>query len=92
MVLPAHALKAVQIRLKSVSNEGHFNHEVERVLRLYLPYDCSGVTEEYHMVFSAHAIQPGQIRLKWNSNEGDLTREVETVFRPISLGLQEDSE
>jgi hypothetical protein len=32
MVLPAHALLAVQARLKSVSNEGHFTLEAETVL------------------------------------------------------------
>jgi hypothetical protein len=29
MVLPDHALQAVQVRLKSVSNEGHFTLETE---------------------------------------------------------------
>jgi hypothetical protein len=36
MVLPAHAQQAVQVTLKSVSNEGHFTLEVETVSRLYL--------------------------------------------------------
>jgi hypothetical protein len=45
MVLPAHALQPVRVRLKSVSNEGHFTLEAETVFRPYLPYDCSGVTE-----------------------------------------------
>jgi hypothetical protein len=37
MVLPAHALKEVQIRSKSVSNKAHFTLEVVTVLRPYLP-------------------------------------------------------
>jgi hypothetical protein len=37
MVLPTHALHAVEVRLKSVSNEGHLAHEVERVLCLLSP-------------------------------------------------------
>jgi hypothetical protein len=34
---PAHALKVVKVRLKSVSTEGHFTLEAERVFCLYLP-------------------------------------------------------
>jgi hypothetical protein len=37
MVFRAHALPAVQVRLKSVSNEGHFTVEVETVSKQYLP-------------------------------------------------------
>jgi hypothetical protein len=36
MVLPADALQAVQVRLKSESNEGHFTLEVQTVFRPYL--------------------------------------------------------
>jgi hypothetical protein len=56
MVLSAHALEAVQIMLKSASNEGYFTFEAERILFSYLPQDSSGVTEEYHMVFPAHVL------------------------------------
>jgi hypothetical protein len=45
MVYRAHAQKAVQGRLKSVSSDGHFTVEAENIFRLYLPCDCSGVTE-----------------------------------------------
>jgi hypothetical protein len=37
MALPAHVLQAVHVRLKSVSNEGHFTLGVEKVFRPYLP-------------------------------------------------------
>jgi hypothetical protein len=57
MILTAHALQALQVRLKSVSNEGHFTFEAETVFRPYLAYDCSGVTEKYHIVLPAHALQ-----------------------------------
>jgi hypothetical protein len=35
MVVPAHALNALQLRLKSVTNEGHFSLEAETVFRPY---------------------------------------------------------
>jgi hypothetical protein len=37
MVLPAHAPQAMEVSLKSVSNEGHFTLEAGTVSRLYLP-------------------------------------------------------
>jgi hypothetical protein len=37
MVLPPPALQAVQVTLKSVSNEGHFALEAEKHLRPYHP-------------------------------------------------------
>jgi hypothetical protein len=45
MVLSAHAPQAMEVRLKSVSNERQFTPEAERVLCPYLLYDCGGVTE-----------------------------------------------
>jgi hypothetical protein len=45
MILPAHALQAVQVTLKLTSNEGHFTLEAETVSHLCLPKDTSGVTE-----------------------------------------------
>jgi hypothetical protein len=45
MPIPAHALPAVQFRLKSVCNEGHFTLETETVFHPYLPWYCSAVTE-----------------------------------------------
>jgi hypothetical protein len=45
MVVNAHALQGVHVKLMSVSNEGHFTLEVKRVFGLYLPYNFSGVTE-----------------------------------------------
>jgi hypothetical protein len=44
MILPAHVLQAVQVRLKAVKNGGHFTLEVETVFRPYLLYDSSRVT------------------------------------------------
>jgi hypothetical protein len=34
MALPAHALRAAQVTVKSVSNEGHFTLEAETFFRL----------------------------------------------------------
>jgi hypothetical protein len=45
MVLHAYALQAVQLRVKSLSNEGHFTLQAETVSRPYLPQDSSVVTE-----------------------------------------------
>jgi hypothetical protein len=45
MVLTAHALQAVQVRLKVVGNEGDFTPVVETVFCPYLPLDCIGVTK-----------------------------------------------
>jgi hypothetical protein len=45
MLLPAHALQAEQLRMRSVSNEEHFTLEVKKVFHPYLTQDCSGVTE-----------------------------------------------
>jgi hypothetical protein len=36
MLLPLHVLQAVEVRLRSVSNEGDFTLEVETVFRSYL--------------------------------------------------------
>jgi hypothetical protein len=37
MVLYAYVIQAVKIRLKAVSNEGHYTVEAESVLRQYFP-------------------------------------------------------
>jgi hypothetical protein len=44
IALLAHAFCSVQVRLKSVGNEGHFTLEAETLFRPHLPYDSSGVT------------------------------------------------
>jgi hypothetical protein len=82
MPLPAHALLAVQVRLTTVSNKGHFTLEPETVFRPYLPSRFSGVTEIRHMVLLAHALRAGQVRLKSVRNEEHFTLEAEIVFRP----------
>jgi hypothetical protein len=85
MAITAHALQAVQVRLKSVSNEGHFTFEAETVIRPYHPSHCCGVTEIYHMTLPAHALCAVQDMLKSVSDEGHFTLEAETVFRPYLL-------
>jgi hypothetical protein len=42
MVLPAHALKAVKVTLKSVSIEEHITPEVQTVFRPYHPMIAVG--------------------------------------------------
>jgi hypothetical protein len=54
---PAHALGAVQARLKSFGDEGYFSLEADRVIRPYLPLHCSGVTEICHMTLPTHALR-----------------------------------
>jgi hypothetical protein len=63
MALPAHALRAVQVTLKSLGNERHFTLEARIFYRAYLPSHCSGVTEICLMALSAHALQAVQVRL-----------------------------
>jgi hypothetical protein len=84
MVLPAHVLQAMQVRMKSINQEGHFTLEAERLSRPYIPQDFSEVTEKYHMVLPAYALQELRVRLKSVSNEGYFILEVETVIRPMS--------
>jgi hypothetical protein len=43
--LRVYVLRAVQVRLKSVNNEGHFTLQVETAFRPDIPSLCSGVTE-----------------------------------------------
>jgi hypothetical protein len=84
MVHTAHALHAVQIRLKSVSNEGHFTLEGERVFGQYLPSHCHRMTGKCHMALPAHALQAVKVRLKSDSNEGHFTLEAENFFVRMS--------
>jgi hypothetical protein len=82
MAHPVHALQTVQVRLKSVSNKGHYSLEAETFSHPYLPLHCSGVTETYHVALPVHALQIVQVRLKSVSNEGHFTLEAEAVFGP----------
>jgi hypothetical protein len=68
MATPAHALQVLHVRLKSVSNEGHFTPEARTVFLSYLPRLCSGVTEICYMALPAHALEAVQVRLKSVSN------------------------
>jgi hypothetical protein len=82
MALPAHALEVVEVRLKSVNNEGHFTLQVETVFRPHLLSPCSGATEVCDMALHARALRAVQVRLKSVSNEGRFSLEAETVFPP----------
>jgi hypothetical protein len=79
MALPVHVLHSVKVRLKSVSNEGHFTLAAETVFRPYLPAHSSGVTEICHMVHPAHALRAVQVWLKSVSKEEHFTLEAQTV-------------
>jgi hypothetical protein len=68
MALPACALRAVEVRLKLVSNEGHFNLDGETGFPPYLSSHCSGVTEICHVALPAHALRAVEVRLKWVIN------------------------
>jgi hypothetical protein len=68
MDLLAHPLQAVQVTLKSVSNEGHFTPEAKTVFRPYIPSHCCGVTEMYNVAVHAHALPAVQVTLKSVSN------------------------
>jgi hypothetical protein len=72
----------VQVKLKSVSNEGHFTLDAETVFLPYLPSLCSGVTEICDMALYTHALLAVQITVKSDSNEVNFTVEAEEIFRP----------
>jgi hypothetical protein len=74
----------MQVKLKTVSNEGHFILEAETVFPPYLPSHCSGATEMCHVALPAHALQSVQVRLSLVSNEGHFTLEAKIVSVPIS--------
>jgi hypothetical protein len=82
VALPAHALQAEQVRLKSVINEGHFTLEAETVFRPYLPLHCSEETEIYYMALPTHVLRAVEVRLKSVNNEGYFTLQAERVSRP----------
>jgi hypothetical protein len=63
MALSAHALRPVQITLKSVSNEGHFTLEAETDFSPYLFSHCSGMTEIWEMALSAQALEAVPVSL-----------------------------
>jgi hypothetical protein len=63
MALLARALRTVQVRTKSLSNEGHFTLEAETVSRSYIPSHCSGGTEICHMALPAHALRAVKVKL-----------------------------
>jgi hypothetical protein len=72
----------VKVRLKWVSNEGHFTLEAERVFCPYHLSHRSGVTEICDMALPAHALQAVQVRLKSVTNEGHFNLEAKTAFPP----------
>jgi hypothetical protein len=77
----------VQVRSKSVSNEGRLTLEAQKVIRPCIPLHCSGVTETLHMAPPAHVLHAVQVRKKSVGNEGHFTLEAERVFR-LYLPLQ----
>jgi hypothetical protein len=76
-------LRAVEVGLKSVSNEGYFTLEAERVSRPCHPLHWSGVIERCHMALPEHALRAVQCRLKSVSNEGQFTLDSESFLRPL---------
>jgi hypothetical protein len=81
--LPAHALRAMLVRLNSLSNEGHFSLDAE-IIFLYLHMHCSGVTHISHMALTAHALEGTQVRVKSISNEGHFTLDAERFLERSS--------
>jgi hypothetical protein len=82
--LPAHALLAVKVRLKSVSNKGHFTLGTERVFRSHLSSHCSGVSEICYMAPPGHSLRVMQVRLTSVSNEGHFTVLADEFFSVVS--------
>jgi hypothetical protein len=90
VALPAHGLHAVQFRLKSVSNEGHFTLETETVFLPYPSSHCIGMTEISHVALPDHAPKAMQVWSTSFSNEGHFTREAETFSSLSPLALDRD--
>jgi hypothetical protein len=84
VALPTYSLCAVEVRLKSVSNEGHINLGAESLFRPYLPSHCSGVTEICNVALTAPALQAVRVRLKSVNIEGHFPLDAETFFVPVS--------
>jgi hypothetical protein len=82
MTLAAHALLPLQVRLKLVSNEGHFTLDAKTVFRPYFLSHCSGVNEICHFPLPAYALRAVQVRLKSVRNEGHFILEAEKNFLP----------
>jgi hypothetical protein len=83
MVLPAHAVQAVQVTLKAVTNEGTLLLRSKPFFVRISPgitEGGGGVTES--LVLPAHALQAVQVTLKAVSNEAYFSLEAETVFLP----------
>jgi hypothetical protein len=93
MALPAHAVRAMQIRLNSVSNEGRFTLQAETIFRPILSTHCTAVTEIRHMSPNVNQLQAVHFRLKSVCNEGHFTLETQVVSCPYlpshSCGLTE---
>jgi hypothetical protein len=88
MVVSAHAQQAVQVRVKTVSNEGHFTIEAETVFRSYVPSHSSEVTEVSNKALPTCALRAMQVRLRSISNEGRFTIEAETISHQSPHVLQ----
>jgi hypothetical protein len=88
MTLTAHAIQALQVWWKSVSNEGHFTREAATAFRAYLASDYCGVTETSHMSLTVQALQAVQVWSKSFRNEGHFTREAESFSSQYHLTLQ----
>jgi hypothetical protein len=91
VALRAHHTEAVQVGLKSVSDERYFTSEAEAVYRLHLASNWSGATVTSCVAPPANALQAVKVSLKSVSKEGHFTLDNETVFRPyLQVGLESD--
>jgi hypothetical protein len=72
------------VRLKSVSNEGHFTLVAATVFLPYPIWYCRGVTEIYQVTFLVHGYCAVQARLKSVKYVGHFTFEARTLSRPTS--------
>jgi hypothetical protein len=80
--LPAHAVQALQVSSKSVSNEGHFTPEDERVPPAYLASHWIRVAERAYQPLLVHAPQEVQVWSKTVSKQGHVTLEAHSVLHP----------
>jgi hypothetical protein len=80
MAVIAHALQAVQARLKSVCNETYFTFEAGTVFCPYLPSFRSGVVKICQFALPAEALRALRVRFKSVGNEVYFTLEAEIFY------------
>jgi hypothetical protein len=76
-----HAVQAVQVWSKSISNEGHLTLEAETFFRPSLPSHCSGLNETSYVSLLVHPLQAVLVSSKLVIYEWHFILEAEKFIR-----------